>query len=499
MTIQTRIFSCQGGLNAESPPLSIAPGSLVYCVNFESGLSGGYTRMQGYQRFDGRASGTVLAVPGEGQVRGVWFYNDKVYAFRNAVGSASCVMFESSAGGWVSRKTGLTANGTYEFANYNFTGAAASEKMYGVSGVHKGFEWDGTTWVDITTGMASDNPEHIAAHKNHLFYTFNSSLQNSGIGTPGTWTVRSGASDISIGEPINGLLSYRGDTLAVLGKNKTQMLYGSSNVNWALKTLSSSGGAVSRTQAELAGDAFMASENGMVSLASTQDFGDFVTAVVSKQIRRLFPGRNALFSITVRTKQQVRFYFNDKSVITATVVNGENGKAIEYTRQVLNHQFTCGCSAIDSTGSEVIFAGADDGFVYKLDTGTSFAGEAYTSTLRLPFNYLNGISQKKRMRKVRFELDAPAAFTFDFGIDFNYGTTDPANYAEQDATAGGALYGASNYGSAVYGGGLSGLCEVNVQGVGQNISMLVSHTSATDAPWTLNAVIVEYNLIGRQK
>jgi hypothetical protein len=499
MSIQTRIFSCQGGLNAESPPLSIAPGSLVYCVNFESGLSGGYTRMQGYQAFDGRTSGTVLAVPGSGQVRGVWFYNDKVYAFRNAVGGATCVMFESAAGGWTSRQTGLAPNGTYEFANYNFTGALTSAKMYGVSGVHKGFEWDGTTFTDITTGSSPDTPEHISAHKNHLFYAFGASLQNSGIGTPGTWMLRSGASDIGIGEPINGLLSYRGDTLAVFGKNKTMMLYGSSNANWALKTLSSSGGGVSRTQSELAGDGFVSSESGLVSLASTQDFGDFVTAVVSKQIKRLFPGRNALFAITVRTKQQVRVYFNDKSVITATVVNGENGKAIEYTRQVLDHQFTCGCSAIDSAGNEVIFAGADDGFVYQLDTGTSFAGQPFTSTLRLPFNYLNGISQKKRMRKVRLELDAPAAFTFDVGIDFNYGTTEPSNYGSLDATAGGALYGAAVYGASTYGGGLSGLCEVNVQGVGQNISMLVSHTSATDAAWTLNAVIVEYNLIGRQK
>lgn len=499
MTIRTSIFSCQGGLNTESPPLSLPTGSLVYCVNFESGLSGGYKRMQGYQAFDGRSSGTVLAVPGEGPVRGIWFYNDKVQAFRNAVGGATCAMFDSNAGGWTSRKTGLTANGTYEFSNYNFTGALADKKMYGVSGVHKGFEWDGVTWKDITTGSVPDKPEHIATHKNHLFYTFGASLQNSGIGAPDTWTLRSGASDIGIGESIKGLLSYRGDTLVVYGQNKTMMLYGSSNLNWELKTLSSSGGGIARSQSEIAGDAFIASENGLVSLASTQNFGDFVTAVVSKQIKRLFPGKSALFSLVVRNKQQVRVYFDDKSVITATVVDGQNGKAIEYTRQILDHQFTCGVSAIDSTGTEVIFAGAEDGFVYKLDTGTSFAGNAYTSALRLPFNYLNGISQKKRMRKARLELDAPAAFSFNFGIDFNYGTTEPANYSSQQATAGGALYGASEYGSAIYGGGMSGLCEVNVQGVGQSVSMLVSHTSATDAAWTLNTVILEYSLIGRQK
>lgn len=498
MTIKTAPpIVCRGGLDTESPPLSLPSGALIFCTNFESAQGGGYRRIDGYQAYDG---GTTKAeVPGQGSILGINYYNYKVQAFRNAAGGATAVMYESSTGGWSSKKTGLTPSGQYEFANYNFAGGIASKKMYGCSGVHLGFSWDGTNWVDLPTGSVPDTPEHIAAHKNHLFYSFGASLQNSGIGDPTSWTLRSGAADIGMGEQINGLQSYRGDTLAVYAQSKTNMLYGTGSTTWALKTLSDKGGAESRTQVELAGDAYAVSKNGLVSLNSTQNYGDFFTAIISKRIKRVFPGRQALFSLAFRVKQQIRMYFDDQSVITATILDGDNGKVVEFTRQILDHQFTCGVVGIDASGNEVAFAGASDGFVYQLDTGTSFAGAAITSTLRLPFMYLNGISLRKRIHKVRLELDAPSAFTFNFGIDFNYGTITPANSLDRTATAGGALYSDGAYATAVYGGGLVGFCDINTTGVGQNISLLLSHTSATDSPWTLNAAIVDYSIRGRQK
>ena len=43
----------------------------------------------------------ILAVPGEGQIRGVQAMGDTVYAFRDNVGSTACKVYESSAAGWV--------------------------------------------------------------------------------------------------------------------------------------------------------------------------------------------------------------------------------------------------------------------------------------------------------------------------------------------------------------------------------------------------------------
>ena len=182
-----------GGLDQVTPTLSLPSGTARRAANFECSITGGYTRIAGYERFYGRpspsaaeylviylasvanvsvgntvtgvttaATGKVIAVaatyivvtkvvgtfsdaeeirvgaavvglstavagavvdgaldlqfrnlaadayrqdiqavPGEGPIRGVAYYNDNVYAWRNNVGSTELKMFKSSASGWM--------------------------------------------------------------------------------------------------------------------------------------------------------------------------------------------------------------------------------------------------------------------------------------------------------------------------------------------------------------------------------------------------------------
>ena len=46
----------QGGLDQESPALSIYPGALIASLNYVTATNGGYSRIDGYERFDGQAS-----------------------------------------------------------------------------------------------------------------------------------------------------------------------------------------------------------------------------------------------------------------------------------------------------------------------------------------------------------------------------------------------------------------------------------------------------------
>ncbi len=50
------MFALGGGLNVMDPPLVVAPGELLGCLNFEPGIIGGYRRCDGYERFDGHPS-----------------------------------------------------------------------------------------------------------------------------------------------------------------------------------------------------------------------------------------------------------------------------------------------------------------------------------------------------------------------------------------------------------------------------------------------------------
>ncbi|HQS38574.1 MAG TPA: hypothetical protein PK571_10140, partial [Methylotenera sp.] len=348
--VQITYFALKGGLNLVTPPLSMPDGMCKDALNFEADVDGGYRRVAGYERFDGRpapsdasyrliyvtfsaavnvgdtitgatslATGVVIAVtdeyivftkssgnfqsgenievssvvkavandtaveggaptqllnaqyrnlaadeyrndiqavPGSGDVLGVHRYNGKVYAFRNNVGATAAEMYESSTGGWVKVELGyeieftnasgsladaqtltqggvtatinrvvmetgtllsgtntgrliitlpsggnfaagaattsgggsltlggaetaitMAPSGRYEIINNNFGGLAGAIKMYGVSGVHRAFEFDGTVYVPIRTGMVSDTPTHITAHLNYLFLGFNGSAQ----------------------------------------------------------------------------------------------------------------------------------------------------------------------------------------------------------------------------------------------------------------------------------------------------------------------------------
>ena len=46
----------QGGLNQVSPAITIPPGMVIDANNFEPSIYGGYSRMKGFERFDGQKS-----------------------------------------------------------------------------------------------------------------------------------------------------------------------------------------------------------------------------------------------------------------------------------------------------------------------------------------------------------------------------------------------------------------------------------------------------------
>jgi len=186
-------ISLSGGLDQVTPTLSLKPGVCKIASNFECSVYGGYTRIQGYERYNGRPSpsaatntmvfianrlatpvlgdtltgatsgatgvicsiengylvitkqsltftlgemamvgatniGTVTAstgpisaqenalhaalaadtyradiaaVPGSGPVRGVFIFNDIIYAFRDNAGATAVDLYKSSAAGWV--------------------------------------------------------------------------------------------------------------------------------------------------------------------------------------------------------------------------------------------------------------------------------------------------------------------------------------------------------------------------------------------------------------
>jgi hypothetical protein len=654
-----------GGLDLMSPVLSIAPGNALDAVNYEPLALGGYKRIDGYERYDGRTSpssatyyyatltGTVSVgdtitgatsgatgyvvtvgdgdlaltkavgtftsgetlnvggspvgtltsvplkrghltgyddavslaaaadayrsdigvVPGSGAILGVWMYKGVLYAFRNSADGAACHMHKSSAAGWtqidlgeeiafsnanasvaegdvltqsavtatikrVVVETGTLASGTntgrliltgraggsfvagaatstdggsltlggaesaitlqpdgrFEFVNHNFAGSTDTFRMYGCDGANRAFEFDGTTFVPIETGMAEDKPSYIAAHKKKLFLAFRGSLQNSGDGTPYVWTVMAGAQEIGIGDEITGLLPQPGEALAIFSRNSSHQLVGSTIDDFTLSPISPETGAIARTAQNL-GVAYALDDRGVIQITRTQAFGNFNHATVSRLAQPVIDEMRskAVASTVYRDRNQYRLYCSDGTGFIMTI---EGTKVVGITRLEYPVNVTCACSSEDGDGRDVVFFGADNGYVYQADRGSSFDGEDITAYLRMPFSNTRSPRYRKRYRKAIMEMSATGYSSIRFHPEFTYGDEDVGSHRLQtgEIQGAGGYWDRDNWEQFFYDARIVSSPTFPVSGTGLNVSLVFYSKSAIDLGHTLQGVVLHYSM-----
>lgn len=669
-TVNYELINLAGGLDQVTPTLSLSPGVARRAANFECAVNGGYTRIAGYERFDGRpspsaalynvlncdfltavavgdsilgsssaATGKVIAVtdeavvitresgifltgeqfsiggtpaaeitavlgvasdgetdatyrslaaneyrtdidlvPGNGPVRGVCFYKGTVYAFRNNAGDTELVIYKSSATGWqavslgyevpfnagnveilagdtvvgassgasgtvtrvvvssgawtssdaagrliLSSATGtftdgealevastpsavadgdssaitLQPNGRVELVVANFGGGVASFKMYGVDGVNRAFEFDGTVFVPLATGMSQDTPKHIAFHKQHLFLSFGASLQFSGIGDPYSWTPVLGAGEIAMNAEITNLMPLPGDqtsgALAVYTRNDTSVLYGTSSENFQLSTFNTGTGGIPYT-AQNMDQAYVLDDRGVVSLGTSLNFGNFVPASLTMNLRPFLSVRKNLASGSTvnRDKGQYRVFFSDGYALYLTIMNAKylGAMPVQYAHPVL-----CCHEAEDPDGNATAFFGSSNGYVYQMDRGTSFDGQEIQAGINLIYNSIKSPRILKRYRKASVELTGDAWAEFAFGCDLGYRSQQidqPVDgLYENDLRS--AFWDSFTWDQFVWDGQELSPNEVDVAGTAENIAIRISSVSAILKSFTVNSIIVHYS------
>lgn len=599
--IQTSYFPLGGGLNLVTPALSIPAGMCIDAQNFVPEITGGYKRVGGYERFDGRpspsdadyyvitvtvtgaiavgdtitgatsgatavviaspsstsrvvtkVSGTfqsgetlnvsavgqgtlgaalsannastpalaveyanlaadeyrddIAAVPGEGNVLGVWYYNGTVYAFRNATGGLSAKMYKSTAAGWVEVVTGVTLNpgGRYEFMNYNFAGSATGLKMYGCDGQNKAFQFDGTTFTQITSTASTDTPSHLCAHKNRLFLAIQGSLFLSSPGAPTTgWANVGGTSgEIGVGDLITALVSLPGDNntgaLAVFGRNSTHVLYGYSTATWNLAPVAPESGA-QRYTAQYLGAAFALDDLGVTMAQQSQSFGNFEQSTISRLVQPFINSRVGLAtaSSVLRSQNQYRLYFSDGYGLVFQIENRENKGAmpIYYPDAV-----TCACSQESTAGEEIVFFGSDNGMVYQAEKGTSFDGADIESWIRLAFNPEKSPRVRKRWRRMVIDVRVPSYTELNFTYEMDYGdyslpvAISQASEIVQTAPepGGGGFWDQFSWDDFTWDSDLISPPQFDLTGTGKNISLLFYNYDDSSEPFTLQGVTLHY-------
>ena len=395
----------------------------------------------------------------------------------------------------------LLPSGSFEF---DIGTVGSEQRVYGCDGVNRGFEFDGTTLAPIATGNTLDAPERVMVHSGHLHFAFGSSHQNSGIGEPFNWTVIAGAGERQADGPITGMKRLPGSqatgAAAIGHETGIQILYGTSNSDFQLVSFEDSAGVKAKSMQRL-GELYVLDDRGVLSLSTSQNFGNFAANTLTLNIRPYVQVRRNLVtgSAINREKNQFRLFFNDGSALYLTIANG---KMIGAMPMQFVDVVRCSFSGETPDGTETAFFGSDDGFVYRLDAGTSFDGDAIDFYMTLVPSNQRTPRQNKRYRKATFEVQGNSYATFNVAFDFAYNSTeraqqDGATLAELALQA--ARWDEFTWDEFTWDGNSLAPSEIGIDGTGENIATRISGSSALYDSFTLNSEIITYSARRRMR
>lgn len=673
--IKYETVALRGGMDQLTPSLSLGPGVCREAVNFECSPTGGYSRIGGYERFDGRAkpsdatytivqvlsftntptvgqtltgntsgaTGTIIvvgsnymaltlitgtftesevvkvgattigtatprtitisslvnaqylnlaadvyraligAVPGSGAIRGVVSAvisgATEVYAFRDNVGATACLMYRATTGGWSAmtfyNEVSFTAGGTavpadgttltqgantatikrvvlesgswaggtaagrfivttpapgnfaagaatigatnvtlsgaqtaitllpggkFEFDLGNFSGQLATRRVYGADGVNRCFEWDGVTFVPISTKTTVDTPVHIKVHHSHLFITLGSSIMHSGPGLPYNWSAAGGAGEIAVGDTVTGLLVQPGSqdnaTMAVFSRNGSGMLYGTSLATFKLVTYASASGAIAYMCQNL-DKSYVLDDRGVLSLEAAQTYGNFLQAALTQQIQTFIGDKRSLAvcSASQKDKSQFRAFFSDGSGLYVTIAGGKflGAMPIQFTNAI-----SCVWNGELSSGEEATHAGAAaDGYVYQLDKGSSFDGASIDASITLNWNTMKSPRIRKRYRKASIEIQGNFYAAINFGYSLGYASTEIQQPAAKEYVSnfeGLAYWDSAVWDAFLWDGGTAVPTEASMDGRAENVQVTLSSGTDYIYPYTMSSITIHYSL-----
>lgn len=468
--------------------------------------SGGVVEISIGDTITGKTSGATAVVTGIGLTDGLWSAGTaegKIY-FASKTGNFTPAENISISGGAGSDDATVTADsvtltllpgGRYEFETNNFGGLANSEKMWGVDGVNYGFSFDGTNFVQIPTTMAVDQPAHIAIFKNHLFYSFGGSVQHSGPNSPYEWSPIIGAAELAVGNTITGLEVQPGGlggaesanaALAVISRNRIHMLYGTSSADWQLVQYRKEVGAFPHSIQEF-GVTMMMDDRGITLLETAQEFGNFSHSVVSKLVQPFVTARKTRVnaSCIARDKSQYRIFFSDSYALYITT---DNSKIMGIMVEKYNHTVECVCSLEASDGSEEMYFGDGDGFVYQMDRGTSFDGDAIERVFATHFHHSKSPRIEKTYFDASFEVSGAGYSEFSLRYELGYNSADIPQPASRELSVSfsSAVWDSFVWDNFIWDGVVLQPSNIGLDGSAENISLIFTSNSDYFEPMTFS-------------
>ena len=502
---QTHSFEFKGGLITNLSPYQQgfqAPGSARILRNFEPSIFGGYTRIEGFEKFD------TNAVTNTGVIRGIHRYDDKVFVCRGDD------LFFSSGTGWTQvsdnvtySSAGVTIGGSSKvrFLKYDFDG---TEKLMLVDSTGKPYRFDGTTFEQLTSLSAdTSGSSFIVNFKNHIVLGNGKKIIFSAPYKDDDFTIANGGGIINVADTITGLIVFR-EQLIVFSESSINVINGSSIADFTMQPVSRDLGCVAAdTIQEIGGDVIFLGPDGLRLFSATDRIGDFSLAAVSKTIQveildLITSSPNGFSSTVIREKSQYRLFgyntgYTNASAKGIGATQLQEGLAFNDMRGI-NAFVTY--SEYDGFAERIYFANAD-GYVYQMEQGNSFDGTDIPATFATPFVPLGDPNVRKTIYKGTTYLDVNGDFDLEFSLKFDFDQPDsvqPDSILSSDAAAS-ITYGSGIYGTSLFGVKQKAIYDVQTIGSGFTVSILYETTGAnTDAVFTIDAATLQFTTNARR-
>jgi hypothetical protein len=390
-------------------------------------------------------------------------------------------------------------NGRFEFISTNFYASIDTYAVYGCDGVNPAFEIDANNVLTpIYTGSVPEAPQYLVAHKFHLMLAINSSILQSVVGLPYNFSGVLGAGEHAVGSLITGMKEQPGDVLTVATTRQTWGLYGTTINDFELKLVSKDTGARDYTFQSL-GDPMGLDDRGVTSQQRVTAYGNFEAGTISSLIQPIIDKKKilAISSSVLRKRNQLRLYFSDKTAIVIAMSKGAKGGTIaRSTTLELDHTIQCICNTEDENGSERVYFGSTDGYVYEMEKGFSFDGQVIEEFIRTNYySPLNNDRQEFKLFGVTFNIKSEGNFTMSVTHDLSFSSIDIAPSSSKDVAVegGGGFLDTDSWDEFYYDIGVKVHTAIGLDGKGTNVSFALYNVSNITKSYEIEGYTLDFS------
>lgn len=388
---------------------------------------------------------------------------------------------------------------------------STTSKIVGVDGVNYPFIYDGSTYtiLDATTDLLGVS--FAAFHKNHLVFAKGDRIIFSSPYTDTDFNVANGSGIISIGGAITGIIVFR-EALIIFTEKSISQITGNTSADFVLQSITRNVGCVaSDTIQEIGGDIMFLGPEGLRLLGATDRTGDFNLGVVSKVIQQeatdLILASSSFSSVVIKQKSQYRIFGYNSSVtpssskgILGTQMTADNTASIAWAETTGIKSYVADSDYKNQT--ETIVFAHTDGYVYRMESGSSFDGTNIIASFATPYVPINDPRVRKTFYKLFLYTDPLGSVTTSVNLKLDFddvGSIQPETITLSNTTGSVGFYGTSTakYGTTVYGDRLKRLFQTQVVGSAFSVSLQFVSNSA-DPPFSVDAATLEYSTHDRR-